>query len=408
MAREGLSIELSGAIREAKAQNKVITLKGIRVKTNGDFQTIDLTVKPVAQPGIQQFLYMIVFVDASIPPKAEKTVSGRGGSSPRLRERNLEIEKELKHTKELLQTTMEEMQLSQEELKSTNEELQSANEELQSTNEELSSSKEEMQSLNEELMTVNTELHFKIDELTQAYSDMKNMLNRTEIATVFLDNNLNIRKYTPQANEILKIIQSDIGRPISHIVSNLKYDNMANDVRKVLDSLNYQETQVQTREGRWYIMRIMPYRTHNNAIDGVVINFIDVTVMKEMELALQEKARMLAEGIISAVREPLLVLDADFKIVKANESFYKTFNVTPEETENQVLYALGNRQWDIPQLRKLLEDVLPRNSVFNDFEVEHEFQSIGRKKMVLNARKIILQEPGSQLILLAIEDTSNH
>ena len=413
MAREGLSIELPGAIREAKSKNKAITLKGIKVKTNGDFQTIDLTVKPVVQPGIQQSLYMIVFEDIAIPSRAEKPISGRGGSSPRLREVNIELGKELKRTKELLQTTTEEMQLSQEELKSTNEELQSTNEELQSTNEELSSSKEEMQSLNEELMTVNAELQVKIDELTQANSDMKNMLNRTEIATIFLDNDLNIRRYTPPANEIFKMIQSDVGRPISHVVSNLKYDDIVTDVRKVLDSLTYREAQVQTREGHWYMMRIMPYRTHNNAIDGVVINFIDITTVKEMEISLQEKeasaqkARMLAEGIIATVREPLLVLDADFKIVNANKSFYDTFHVTREQTEKQVLYELGNGQWDISELRRLLEDILPRNSVFNDFAVEHEFPSIGLKKMLLNARKIIGQEPDAQLILLAIEDTTN-
>jgi two-component system CheB/CheR fusion protein len=413
MAREGLSIELPGAIREAKSQNKLITLKGIRVKTNGDFQTVDLTVKPVVQPGTQQSLYMIVFEDVAVPPKPEKPISVRGGPSPRLREINLELGKELKHTKELLQTTTEERQLSQEELKSTNEELQSTNEELQSTNEELSSSKEEMQSLNEELMTVNAELQGKIDELTQAYSDMKNMLNRTEVATVFLDNDLNIRKYTPLANEIFKVIQSDVGRPISHIVTNLKYDDIVTDVRKVLDSLSYREVQVQTREGHWYIMRIMPYRTFNNAIDGVVINFIDITTMKEMEISLQEKeasaqkARMLAEGIIATAREPLLVLDTDFKVVNANKSFYETFRVTREETEKHVLYQLGNGQWDVPELRRLLENILPGNSVFNDFAVEQEFPSIGRKKMLLNARRIIGQEADGQLILLAIEDTTD-
>lgn len=413
MAREGLGIELPSAIREAKSKNKLITLKGIKVKTNGDFQYIDLTVKPVVQSGIQQLLYMLVFEDAAIPLKAEKTISGRGGLSSRSKEINIELEKELKHTKELLQTTTEEMQLSQEELKSTNEELQSTNEELQSTNEELSSSKEEMQSLNEELMTVNAELQVKIDESTQAYSDMKNMFNRTEIATIFLDNDLNIRKYTPPVNEIFKVIQSDVGRPISHIVSNLQYDDIVADVRRVLDSLTYKEADIQTREGHWYNMRIMPYRTHNNAIDGVVINFIDITAMKEMEMALIEKetsaqkSRMLAEGIIATVREPLIILDADFKVVNANKSFYKTFRVTREQTEKRVLYELGNGQWDIPELRRLLEDILQKNSAFDDFAVEHKFPSIGRKKMLLNARKIILQGPDDQMILLAIEDTTN-
>ena len=412
MAREGLKIELPGAIREAKSQNKVITLKGIKVKTNGDFQTIDLTVKPVVQLGIQQSLFMLVFENVSMPPKEEKTISGRTSSSSRLKDINIELENELKHTKELLQNTSEEMQLSQEELKSTNEEMQSTNEELQSTNEELSSSKEEMQSLNEEMMTVNAELQVKVDELTLSNSDMKNLLNRTEIATVFLDDDLNIRRFTPEATGIFNLIQSDIGRPISDIVSKLHCDAIVTDVRKVLDSLMYKEAPVQAKDGHWYIMRIMPYRTPDNAIDGVVINFIDITTMKKLEISLQEKevsiqkAGALAEGIIATVREPLIVLDANFKVISANQSFYQTFRVTPEQTKKHVLYELGNGQWDIPELRRLLEEILPQNSVFNDFAVEHEFPSIGRKKMLLNARKIVQQEPNDQLILLAIEDTT--
>ena len=412
MAREGLKIELPSAIREAKTQKKTITLKGIKVKTNGDFQTINLTVKPVVQLGIQQSLYMLVFENVTMPPNEGKTISGRASSSSRLKDINIEMENELKHTKELLQKTSEEMQLSQEELKSTNEEMQSTNEELQSTNEELSSSKEEMQSLNEEMMTVNAELQVKVDELTLSNSDMKNLLNRTEIATIFLDDELNIRRFTPEATGIFNLIQSDIGRPISHIVSKLQYDDIVTDVRKVLDSLMYKEAQVQAKDGHWYIMRIMPYRTHDNAIDGVVINFIDITTMKKLEISLQEKessaqkARALAEGIIATVREPLIVLDANFKVISANPSFYQNFRVTTEQTENHILYELGNGQWDIPELRRLLEEILPQNSVFNDFAVEHEFPSIGRKKMLINARKIVQQEPNDQLILLAIEDTT--
>ena len=413
MAREGLKIELPGVLREAKSQNRMITLKGIKVRTNGDFQTIDLTVKPVVQPGIQQSLCMLVFEDIAMPPKEEKLISGHGGSSLRLKEINVELEKDLKHTKELLQTTTEEMQMSQEELKSTNEELQSSNEELQSTNEELSSSKEEMQSLNEELITVNTEIQVKVNELTQANNDMKNLLNRTEIATIFLDNDLNIRRYTPEATGIFNLISSDVGRPISHIVSKLKHDNIIKDVHKVLDSLIFKEVHLQANDGHWYIMRIMPYRTHNNAIDGVVINFIDITTMKELEGTLREKeasaekARELAEGIIATIREPLVVLDADFKVIKANPSFYRTFQVTTEQTEKQVLYELGNGQWNIPELRRLLDEILPKKSVFNDFAVEHEFPSIGKKKMILNARTIIQQAPNERLILLAFEDTTD-
>ena len=413
MAREGLRVELPGAIREAKSQNKVKTVRGIKVKTNGDYHTVDLTIRPIIQPGVKQALYMLVFNDVEVRPKEAGTIGGRSGSSSRLKEINNELEKELKHTKELLQTTTEEMQLSQEELKSTNEELQSTNEELQSTNEELSSSKEEMQSLNEELMTVNAELQIKIDEFARSNNDMKNLLNRTEIATIFLDNDMNIRRYTPEATEIFNLIQSDVGRSISHIVPKISYDEIVTDVQKVLDTLMYKEVQVRARDGHWYLMRIMPYRTNDNAIDGAVINFIDITTMKKLEITLQEKetsaqkARLLAEGIVLTIREPLVVLDAKFKVINANQSFYQTFQVTPEQTEKHVLYELGNGQWDIPELRRLLKEILSKNSVVNDFEVEHKFPSIGRKKMRLNARKIAQQKPDDQLILLAIEDITD-
>ena len=228
-----------------------------------------------------------------------------------------------------MQTTTEEMQLSQEELKSTNEELQSTNEELQSTNEELSSSKEEMQSLNEELMTVNAELQIKIDEFSQSNSDMKNLLNRTEIATIFLDNELNIRRFTPEATEVFKLIQSDVGRPISHIVSNIRYADIVTDVQKVLDTLMYKEAQVQTKDGHWYLMRIMPYRTSDNAIDGAVINFIDITTMKRTgdlhtgEGSYGAESPSACRGdngnCSGAARHPR----SDFKVINANPSFYQ-------------------------------------------------------------------------------------
>ena len=256
---------------------------------------------------------MLVFREVEMLQKGGEPVSGRTGPASRLKESNIALERELKHTKELLQTMTEEMQLSQEELKSTNEELQSTNEELQSTNEELSSSKEEMQSLNEELMTVNAEQQNKIDEFARSNSDMKNLMNRTEIATIFLDNDLIIRKYTPEATGIFRLIGSDVGRPISDIVSNISYDNIVTDVQKVLDTLIYKEAQVQAKDGHWYLMRITPYRTNDNAIEGALISFIDITRMKELEISLREKessakrARLLAEGIVETIEEPLLV-----------------------------------------------------------------------------------------------------
>jgi len=180
------------------------------------------------------------------------------------------------------------MQTSQEELKSSNEELQSTNEELQSTNEELTTSKEEMQSLNEELQTVNAELQSKLDELSSSNNDMKNLLNSTDIATIFLDNEMHVRRFTLQAKTIFKLLPGDVGRPITDLASSLVYPDLEADVREVLRTLTASEKSVTTTKAEWFTARIMPYRTLDNKIDGVVITFSDITASKKLEADLRE------------------------------------------------------------------------------------------------------------------------
>jgi two-component system CheB/CheR fusion protein len=203
--------------------------------------------------------------------------------------------RELQQAHEDLHTSRDEMQISQEELKSTNEELQSANEELQSTNEEITTSKEEMQSMNEELQTVNYELQAKVDELSRASDDMKNLLNSTDIATLFLDDALLVRRFTTQAARIIKLIPGDVGRPLTDIVTDLDYPRLADDVRNVLKKKTFAEKQVATHDDRWFTVRIMPYRTQDNCIDGVVITFADITVSKHLEAALRTAQSKLKE-----------------------------------------------------------------------------------------------------------------
>ncbi|MEK6728496.1 MAG: CheR family methyltransferase, partial [Planctomycetota bacterium] len=258
MAREGLRSELEVAIRRAIAQKKTITMKDLMVRTNGNHQAMDLTVKPFSESEGMKGLLMVVFGDVGAPSKRAASGKAKTGSASRQGKMYKELEKELAFTRERLQTIVEEMETSREELKSSNEELQSTNEELQSTNEELTTSKEELQSMNEELVTVNTELQTKIDELAGANNDMQNLLNNVEIATIFLDDDLNVRRFTPQTTKILNLIPSDVGRPIAHIVSNLKYEALFDDIKAVLQTLVFKEAQVQTKDGRWYLMRIMP------------------------------------------------------------------------------------------------------------------------------------------------------
>jgi two-component system CheB/CheR fusion protein len=283
--------------------------------------------------------------------------------------------------------------------------MQSVNEELQSTNEELETSKEELQSVNEELATINAELKTKVTDLSQANNDMNNLLAGTGIGTVFVDHGLRILRFSPAVTNIINLIQSDTGRPVSHIVSNLVgYDDLVADTQAVLDTLTPKEMEVQTRSGTWYTMRILPYRTIDNVIEGAVINFVDITVRKHTEAALRETHIRLAEAIAATVREPLLVLDGGLRVVSASTAFFRTFQVTPDVSLGRLLSDLGNGQWAIPALCQLLEEILSHNTVITDFEVTHEFEQIGRCTMRLNARGIFSEVDQSVLILLAIED----
>jgi len=407
MAREGLRAELGIAIRKSLNDKAKITIRGLRVKTNGSDQEINLTVIPFEEPEMMRGLMVVQFEDVEDHPEgATPAAKKRAKSVSGLEAINSELEKELQYTKEHLQTVIEEMETSQEELKSTNEELQSTNEELQSSNEELITSKEEMQSLNEELTTLNSELQSKNDELSDANNDMKNLFNSMQVPTIFLDNDLKIKRFTPQAMRIVSLIQGDIGRPITDIVSNLQYEGLIEDIKEVLQTLAFKEDQVETKDGTWYTMRIVPYRTAANVIDGVVITFSDIAALKKLEGSLQERTKY-AESIFNTAREPMLVLRGDLRIISANPSFYRLFRVPPKETEGQLLYDLGNGQWNIPALSKLLLEILPADTTVEGFLVEHDFPQIGRKRMLLNARRLMQEESHEPLILLAMEDITD-
>lgn len=287
MAREGLRFDLGSAFQKAVRHKEEITLKGLKVGENGGTQTVDVTVRAIEEPEALRGMVMIVFTEVAAPP--EKKATGRARNSPAGSARVLELEQELRQVREELQTTREEMQSSQEELKSTNEELQSTNEELQSTNEELTTSREEMQSLNEELQTVNAEQQSKMDELARMNNDMRNLLNSTEIVTVFLDNDLHVRRFTTGANKLFKLIPGDVGRPLSDISSDLLYPGMIEEAREVLRTLVFSEKQVAATDGRWFSVRIMPYRTMEDIIGGVVITFADITVTKTLEAELRKE-----------------------------------------------------------------------------------------------------------------------
>jgi two-component system CheB/CheR fusion protein len=401
MAREGLQLELRSAIQAAN-QGAPTLSRELSVKTNGDFQPVLLCIRPLSNPNDRQNLLLVSFQDITHPTSSKPARHPKRTTKPDELRHIEELERELAYTKENLQATIEEQYASNEELKCTNEEMQSTNEELQSTNEELETSKEELQSINEELVTVNSELQAKIVQLADMQNDMKNLLDNIHVGTIFIDQHFIIRRFTRDATQIYRLVASDVGRALSDIKPELEGEDLLDAAHAVLDNLVPIEREVKTLNGNWYLARVQPYRTLENMIDGVVLTFTNITE-RTRAIAIQE-ARLLAEGIVDTVREPLLVLNDTLKVVTASRSFYQCFQMTAEETVGRPIYELGNGQWNIPALRDLLEAVLPHNQAFGNYPVEIDFPSIGRRKMLLNARSIISQTGEPQLILLAMDN----
>ncbi|TVT56340.1 MAG: SAM-dependent methyltransferase [Sedimenticola thiotaurini] len=403
MAREGLQLELRSSLQEAASLGNPILNRQVLIKTNGDRQMINLNVRPLPVGNTEQSLLLVSFQEmAQGTGKVTSVKSGKRAPLKAEARRIDVLEHELAYTRENLQATIEEQQASNEELKSTNEELQSTNEELQSTNEELETSKEELQSVNEELVTVNSELQAKIEQLAGMQNDMKNLLDNINIGTIFLDQYLCIRRFTREATQVYRLVSTDVGRSLADIKSDLEGYDLLPEAQAVLDTLVPFECEAHTVNGTCYLARIQPYRTLDNMIDGVVLTFTDISLRVAAEAATQV-AREQADAIIDTLRESLLVLDDNLNVVRASRSFLQDFQVTPEKTIGCKVYELGNGQWDIPELRELLENILPRDKEFEAFEVVHDFPTIGRRKMILNARRILGEKTSKSLILLAME-----
>jgi len=353
MLREGLRNEFHIAFRKAIMKKETVFLRNVKVGTNDGAQTLNVSIQWIEKPEPLNGMVMIIFTDIPETPESKKQSVKEKRIKHSLRQS--ELEQELKYSREKMQDTLEEMQTSQEELKSTNEELQSTNEELQSTNEELTSSKEEMQSLNEELQTLNAELQSKVDDFTRVNNDMKNLLNSTDIATLFLDKELHIRRYTIQSTKIFKLIKSDIGRPFTDLVSDLIYPELAADALEVLRSLVFIQKPVPTKDGRWFSVRIMPYRTVDDRIDGLVITFINISDLKKIELKLHETEQM-NSLLVNSSSDILIKLSANGNISEFNPEAENFFGKKREDVINHNFI-----QTVIPEkLRKKTENSLKK------------------------------------------------
>ena len=332
MLRPGFQNDFAIAFRKVVMKKEAEALHNVKIGTNGNTILLNVTIQWVNKPDALLGKILIIFTD--VAKTSENKAHLKKGKQTLASAREKELEEELQHTREEVQNIMEEMQTSQEELKSTNEELQSTNEELQSTNEELTTSKEEMQSLNEELQTVNAELQSKVDDYSRVNNDMKNLLNSTDIATLFLDKELNIRRYTDQATKIFKLIKSDIGRPFTDQVSQLIYPDLAEDAIEVLRTLIFIEKQIPTKDGKWFSTRIMPYRTFDDRIDGLVITFINISDLKQADEKLNE-TEQLNHLLLDLSPVVFIKLSPDWKVLEFNSVAEEVFGKKRDDVINK-------------------------------------------------------------------------
>jgi len=404
MAREGLLVDLRAALTRARKENATVRREGVPVHSDGHSRLVDLEVSPLRGPNPGERFYVIVFQEARVAEHKR----GREAKTPQApvagSRESTRLRRELARIREQFQLLIEEHDSASEEFKSANEEMLSANEELQSTNEELETAKEELQSTNEELITLSEELQNRNLELTEVNNDLLNLLGNVSIPVVIVGQDLHIRRFTPPAQKLLNLLPGDVGRRMSEIRPNIEVEDLGQFARESIENVGPVEREVQEKKtGAWYLMRARPYKTWDNKIDGAVITFQDIDGMKRTFDLMHEHAKALIEN----AREAILVLDNELRVVSANQAFYRNFAVTRAQTENRLLYELGEGQWNIPKLRKLLEDILPSNGRVQDFEVRYDSPSTGPRKMMLNGGRI---EPGSgqKMILLYLEDVTGN
>lgn len=395
MARQGLRARLSTAIRKARAEDADAVERATITRGN-ERVGVTIHVHPVAYGEAK--LFLVTFADQ---PAKEAVLASEEPNA----EVNRQLEQELETTRADLRTTIRDYERSTEELKAVNEEAMSMNEEFQSTNEELETSKEELQSLNEELTTLNTQLQQKIDDERRMSDDLNNLLSSSGIATLFLDTDFKIMRFTPAVRDLFNLITKDIGRPFSDITGKVKDPDILKDAEKVLDTLVTSECEVESNDGRWFVRRILPYRTQSGKIDGVAVTFSEVSDLKELQRE-TAAAREFAESIISTVREPMLVLDGNFKILSASLSFNRMFATEGADIIGKDLFAIQNKQWLVPRLRELLETVLPEKVTVEAFDISLDAGELGHREMLLNARRIEGRPKDEESILLAVEDVT--
>ncbi|HVM51452.1 MAG TPA: chemotaxis protein CheB [Candidatus Acidoferrum sp.] len=404
MAREGLAGDLRATITRAMKQGIRVVLENARVRQNGNMLEVRVEVIPFAAPPAPEKFFLVLFQPAAAPrservpkPKPAKSRTSEPKASEQAR-----LEEELAATRDSLQAIIEEQEATNEELRSANEEVMSSNEELQSTNEELETAKEELQSTNEELTTLNDELESRNSELQTVNNDLHNLLTSANIPIIILSLNLRIRRFTLMAERTFNLLPGDIGRPITDLNLPLNIPDLGTHLTEVLDNLATKELEVKSNSGQWWQVRIRPYKTTDNKIDGLVIAVHDIDALKS-NVRLADQGRAFAESVLNMVRQPIVALDKNLVVQFLNSAFCQAFQLKAEQALHLRLFDVADGHWNIPALRALLEDVLPRENNVPGFELEHDFPGVGRQRLRLSARRLELSGPDKELTLLMVE-----
>ncbi|MBV9489804.1 MAG: PAS domain-containing protein, partial [Verrucomicrobia bacterium] len=413
LVKRSLAVHLRAAVA-AGLHDRATVNRHVAYEDRDATREIQIEVVPLTETGEQERYFLILFHPRStlagqLANPRETSADAASAEARSNAQEALDLEEirhELAATREHLQAIIKEQDAANEEIRSANETILCSNEELQSTNEELEVAKEELQSSNEELITLSEELQARNAELANANNDLVNLVNSINLAIVMLGNDGRIRRFTGWAGRVFNLIPGDIGRPFSDIRSNLQVPNLAALVQEVMDTFSSKDLELQDGEGRWYSMSIRPYRTSDNRVDGAVLTLVDIHELRR-SIEAAKSSRDFSQAVIGIVREPIVVLDTDLKVKSANAAFYEMFATSAQASLGQPFHNLTDGRWNILRLRRLLKRVLETGSPVQEYLIDHDFRELGRKRLLLNARRIDAEEKQPSLILLAFEDITD-
>jgi two-component system CheB/CheR fusion protein len=413
MTREGLLYGLRAALNEAKRSGVPVRKTGLRVKNDGRLRNVTVEVAPLSAVSSSNRHYLVLFeagaedVAAATPKRGERPArTGRASTKQMMGQvelRTSQLQQELAASREYLQSIIQDLEATNEELQSANEEILSSNEELQSTNEELDTAKEELQSTNEEINTVNEELQARNEELSRANSDLLNLLAGVQIAIVFLTSDLRIRRFTPTAERLLNLIPGDVGRPIGNIRPNIECPDLEQLITEVVDSVTAKEREVQDREGRWHLLRIRPYKSVENRIEGAVLVLLDIDAMRGQEERLRA-AQAYAASLLELIDQPIAVLDGKLTVKSANHAFLRTFARGQRDVSGKSLGEVGDGHLDLPALTGLVERSLAATDG-ESTELISEVPALGRR-LRINAQRLLGADGRTPSVVVAVRELS--